>query len=97
MIKTLAYAGLGLAQEANDKMKDRFDQLVEEGKKVDSEGKNYVGDFFKTIDSTKDDFEASWDKNKEKIEDMFPFLKELEARFKKEEETEEAQVVEETK
>ena len=65
VIKTLAYAGLGLAQQANDKMKNQFDELVEKGKKFDSEGNNYVGDFFKTVDSSKEDFESTWNKNKE--------------------------------
>ena len=51
-IKTLAYAGLGLAKQTNDKLKIQFDELVEAGKKADTEGKNLVGDFFKTIDST---------------------------------------------
>ena len=60
IIETLAYAGLGMASEASDKAKSKFDELVETGKKVDSEGKNYVGDFFKTIDSTKDDVETQF-------------------------------------
>ena len=81
IIETLAYAGLGMASEASDKAKVKFDELVETGKKVDSDGKNYVGDFFKTVDSTKDDVQAQFDKNKEKLEETFPFLKELEEKF----------------
>ena len=81
IIETLAYAGLGMASEASDKAKAKFDELVETGKKVDSDGKNYVGDFFKTVDSTKDDIQAQFDKNKEKLEETFPFLKELEEKF----------------
>jgi len=83
IIETLAYAGLGMASEASDKAKAKFDELVETGKKVDSEGKNYVGDFFKTIDSTKDDVEAQFEKNKAKLEEAFPFLKELEDKLMK--------------
>ncbi len=83
IIETLAYAGLGLANEATDKAKSKFDELVEAGKKADNEGKNYVGDFFKTVDSTKDDFSKEFAKNKEKLEDMMPFLKELEEKFMK--------------
>ncbi|CAG5077641.1 YtxH domain-containing protein [Parvicella tangerina] len=83
IIETLAYAGLGLAAEANDKAKAKFDELVEAGKKYDSEGKNYVGDFFKTVDSTKEDFKTEFEKNKAKLEDAFPFLKELEEKFEK--------------
>lgn len=83
IIETLAYAGLGMASEASDKAKSKFDELVETGKKIDGEGKNYVGDFFKTIDSTKDDVEAQFEKNKAKLEETFPFLKELEEKFMK--------------
>ncbi len=81
IIETLAYAGLGLANEATDKAKSKFDELVEAGKKLDSEGKNYVGDFFKTMESTKDDLESQFEKNKEKLEDMLPFLKDLEEKI----------------
>ena len=81
IIETLAYAGLGMASEASDKAKSKFDELVEAGKKMDSEGKNYVGDFFKTIDSTKEDMETQFSANKAKLEETFPFLKELEEKF----------------
>ena len=81
IIETLAYAGLGLASEASDKAKSKFDELVEAGKKADSEGKNYVGDFFKTVDSTKDDLEKQWNDNKAKIEETFPFVKDLEEKL----------------
>lgn len=83
MIETLAYAGLGLAAEANDKAKAKFNELVEAGKKFDGEGKNYVGDFFKTVDSTKDDFKTQFNQGKEKLEETLPFLKEAEEKFNK--------------
>ncbi len=83
MIETLAYAGLGLAAEANDKAKSKFNELVEAGKKVDGEGKNYVGDFFKTVDSTKADFKTQFNQSKEKLEETIPFLKEAEEKFAK--------------
>jgi len=83
IIETLAYAGLGLAAEANDKAKAKFDELVEAGKKHDAEGKNYVGDFFKTAESTKDDFTSQFNSAKEKMEEKFPILKDLEERLSK--------------
>jgi len=83
IIKTLAYAGLGLAKQTNDKVKSQFDELVEAGKKADSEGKNIVEDFFKTLDSTKEDFETQIEKNKSKLFDTFPILKEIEDTFNK--------------
>ena len=70
MIKTLAYAGLGLAKQTNDKMKTQFDEFVEVGKKSDIEGKNLVGDFFKTVDTTREEFESQISKNKNKIEEI---------------------------
>ena len=75
IIETLAYAGLGLVSEVNDKSKAKFDELVEAGKKHDTDGKNYVGDFFKTVDSTKDDFTTQMEQGKEKLQEQFPVLK----------------------
>lgn len=82
-IKTLAYAGLGLAKQTNDKLKIQFDELVEAGKKADAEGKNLVGDFFKTIDSTKEDLENQIAKTKTKLEETFPFIKDMEESINK--------------
>ena len=81
IMKTLAYAGLGLAKQTNDKIQSQFDELVEAGKKADSEGKNIVGDFFSTVDSTKEDLENQIEKNKDKLFETFPFLKELEEKL----------------
>ena len=81
LIKTLAYAGLGLAKQTNDKMKTQFDEFVEVGKKSDIEGKNLVGDFFKTVDTTREEFESQISKNKNKIEERFPFIKDFEDRI----------------
>jgi polyhydroxyalkanoate synthesis regulator phasin len=108
LIKTLAYAGLGLAEQTNDKIKAQFDELVESGKKVDADGKNIIADFFNTLYSTKDDLETQIEKNKAKLFDTLPFLKDLEDQLNKKYEevketvfnnskTEEANIVEETK
>ena len=80
-IKTLTYAGLGLAVQTNEKVKNQFNELVELGKKTDLEGKNIVGDFFKTIDTAKEDIESQIEKNKTKPYDTFPALKEIEKKF----------------
>ena len=45
------------------------------------EGKNIVGDFFKTIDTAKEDIESQIEKNKTKLYDTFPALKEMEEKF----------------
>tara|TARA_B100001769_G_C21949585_1_gene511312 strand:+ start:474 stop:851 length:378 start_codon:yes stop_codon:yes gene_type:complete len=80
-LKTLTYAGLGLAMQTNEKIKAEFNDLVEVGKKTDLEGKNIVGDFFKTVESTKDDFENKMEKNKTILFDNLPFLRELELKM----------------
>ena len=80
-IKTLTYAGLGLAMQTNEKVKNQFNELVELGKKTDLEGKNIIGDFFKTIDTAKEDIESQIEKNKTKLYDTFPALKEMEEKF----------------
>ena len=43
--------------------------------------KNIVGDFFKTIDTAKEDIESQIEKNKTKLYDTFPALKEMEEKF----------------
>tara|TARA_B100001758_G_C18358738_1_gene584337 strand:+ start:1157 stop:1534 length:378 start_codon:yes stop_codon:yes gene_type:complete len=80
-LKTLTYAGLGLAMQTNEKIKAEFNDLVEVGKKTDLEGKNIVGDFFKTVESTKDNFENKMEKNKTILFDNLPFLRELELKM----------------
>ena len=80
-IKTLTYAGLDLAMQTNEKVKTQFNELVELCKKTDLEGKNIVGDFFKTIDTAKEDIETQIEKNKSKLYDTFPGLKEIEEKF----------------
>ena len=53
-LKNVMYAGLGLAQQTEDNMKQNFNVLVEKGKKLDEEGKHLVGDFLKTLDEMKE-------------------------------------------
>ena len=45
------------------------------------EWKNSVNDFFKTIDTDKEDIESIIEKNKTKLYDTFPALKEIEEKF----------------
>ena len=73
--KNVMYAGLGLAKQTNDQVKEKFDTLVEKGKKADVEGKNVVGDLFKIIDEGKD-------KVHEKFEEVESFIKGLKSEKK---------------
>ena len=72
-----------------------MNQLKQE-KKADTEGKNLVGDFFKTVDSTKEELEVQISKGKNKMEEKFPFIKDFENRInelsKMEKETEAQEV-----
>ena len=43
--------------------------------------KNIVGDFFKTIDTAKEDIESQIERNKTKLYDTFSALKEMEEKF----------------
>ena len=86
LIKTLAYAGLGLAKQTNDKMKTQFDEFVEVGKKSDIEGKNLVGDFFKTVDTTREEFESqaqALERAEARITELEELISKLEKRFDK--------------
>ena len=49
-LKNIMYAGIGLAHHTEDKMKEKFNVLVEKGKEVDAEEKNIVGDLLKSLD-----------------------------------------------
>ena len=50
-------------------------------KKLIQREKNLVGDFFKTVESTKEDFENKFEKNKTILFDNLPFLRELEIKM----------------
>jgi polyhydroxyalkanoate synthesis regulator phasin len=74
-LKDLMYAGLGLAKQAENQVKGKFDTLVEKGKQVDQEGKNLISDFFKTVDDQKTKLDETFDDQLSKIEDMIKKLK----------------------
>ena len=78
-LKNVLYAGVGLAQHTEDKMKENFNTLVEKGKQVDAEGKNIVGDLFKSLDELKDTTNQKYtevlNENIEKVESFLQTLK----------------------
>ena len=57
MGKNMAYAGLGLVMQTNEKVKNQFNELIELEKNRFGR-KNVVGDIFKTIDTAKEDIES---------------------------------------
>jgi len=78
-LKNVMYAGLGLAQHTEDKMKEKFNVLVEKGKEVDAEGKNIVGDLLKSLDELKETTNQKYSEvlndNIEKVEAFLVSLK----------------------
>ena len=78
-LKNVMYAGIGLAQQTEDKMKEKFNVLVEKGKEVDAEGKNIVGDLLKSLDEMKETTDQKCcqilNDNIEKVESFLETLK----------------------
>jgi polyhydroxyalkanoate synthesis regulator phasin len=84
-LKNIVYAGFGIANEIKDKAEDKFNSLVEAGKKYDEEkGKHNVTDFFKTIEETTEKYTPKLDELKSKLESLKPeFLKKDEVEVEK--------------
>ena len=69
-LKDLMYAGLGLAKQTETQVKETFDVLVAKGKRTDEEGKNLVGDFFKTVEGGKGTLQDKVNPILEKAEEL---------------------------
>ena len=52
-LKTVMYAGLGLAKHTDDKVREQFDSLVAKGKQADKDGKNLVNNYFNLVEDLK--------------------------------------------
>tara|TARA_A100001037_G_scaffold227637_1_gene205617 strand:+ start:2326 stop:2580 length:255 start_codon:yes stop_codon:yes gene_type:complete len=50
ILKNLAYAGLGLLESTDSKLKEQFMELIKKGKESDQSGKYLIEDFFKGIE-----------------------------------------------
>lgn len=72
-LKNIIYAGVGLASSTSEKVKETINDLVEKGKISDTEGKRIIDDFFKTTESTKEEFEAKVKSVSDKISNTFDF------------------------
>ncbi len=84
-IKNIVYAGFGIANEVKAKAEEKYNSLVEAGKKYDEQdGKHKVTDFFKTIEETTDKYAPKLDELKAKLENLKPdFLKKNEVEVEK--------------
>lgn len=72
-LKNIIYAGVGLATMTSDKLKETINDLVERGKISDTEGKRIIDDFFKTTESTKEEFETKIKSMSDKLTSTFDF------------------------
>ena len=59
-LKNFLYAGVGLTNEATDKFKKSFDELVQKGKVSDTEAKKFVDEFISKTTTTKTEFDSKF-------------------------------------
>jgi polyhydroxyalkanoate synthesis regulator phasin len=92
--KKLLYAGIGLANEASEKIEKKVNELAKKGETTDSEVKKIVDDFIKKTDETT----ASAEKKFNEIIEKFGYAKNTEVtELRKKLETLEAMAAEKTK
>ena len=84
-IKDIVYAGVGIASEIKEKAEEKYNSLVEAGKKYEEEkGKSKVSEFFNTIEETTEKYTPKLDELKAKLEGLKPeFLKKNEVEVEK--------------
>lgn len=75
ILKNFVYAGVGLASNTAEKVKETIDELVEKGKITDTEGRKIVDDFFKNTEEKREDFESKLKKVQKDVTSKFDFLK----------------------
>ena len=75
VLRDFLYAGLGLAEQTEDKFIQRYQILVQKGKKVDEEGKNVINDFFKTLEEAKEQMGETYNKKLQNLEEFISKLK----------------------
>ena len=83
-LKNVLYAGLGLAQQNSEAVKEKFEECVKIGKKADENGKNYVNDFVKTLQESGDKLGDNYNTQLEKVETFIESLKVKNGEQKKE-------------
>ena len=74
-LKDVLYAGLGLAQQSSDAVKEKFEECVKLGKIADENGKNYVNDFVKTLQESGEKLGDNYNTQLEKVEAFIESLK----------------------
>ncbi|MBK8472840.1 MAG: hypothetical protein IPL33_12135 [Sphingobacteriales bacterium] len=74
LIKNFLYTGVGLVALASEKVQSVVDDLVEQGKLSQEEGKKIVDDFFKTSESKREELENRIKKMTENLTGKFDFF-----------------------
>jgi len=78
-LKNALYAGLGLAKQTEDQVKEKFDLLVAKGKRVDTEGKHLISDLFEALTEVKkkhdEKFVETLNDSIDKVEELLQTLK----------------------
>lgn len=74
-LKNVLYAGLGLAQQNSEAVKEKFEECVKIGKEADENGKNYVNDFVKTLQESGEKLGDNYNNQLEKVEAFIESLK----------------------
>ena len=62
MVKNMVYTGVGLASMTSEKVKETIDDQ-QKREEYQTQKENIVGNFFKTIDTVKEDIESQIEKN----------------------------------
>tara|TARA_R110000751_G_scaffold118609_3_gene219111 strand:- start:729 stop:977 length:249 start_codon:yes stop_codon:yes gene_type:complete len=77
-LEDIIYAGLGLTKNMDNKLKEQFDSLVTEGKKVDAEGKNLVKGYLQIMEEIKESTDKKISESlNSKIEKVEEFLQNI--------------------
>lgn len=74
LIKNFLYTGVGLVALASEKVQSVVDDLVEQGKLSQEEGKKIVDDFFKTSESKREELENRIKKMTENLTGKLDFF-----------------------
>ena len=71
LLRNFLYTGIGLVSLAAEKLQVTVDDLVEQGKLSQEEGKKIVDDFFRTSEAKRDEFESRVKKMAESLTSKF--------------------------
>jgi len=74
LLKNLAYAGLGLLESTDSKIKEQFAELVKKGKEAD-EKEMWISDFFKAASELDTTTKTKYNESLETLEKLITKMK----------------------